>query len=192
MLRVSNLIAATAMLAAVAAPVMVASPAQAQRWHGGGWHGGGWHGGGWRGGGWHGGGWHGGRFWPGFGLGVGLGVLGAYGYPYYRPYPYPVAYPYPAYPPPPPAYPRQNQSQGLAIGSMIVGIISLIFGTFCFGPIPGIIALVLGLISLSQVKKGLQPASSKPLAVIGIVTGSLSVAVYGGIMLLAIISSIFS
>jgi len=95
-------------------------------------------------------------------------------------------------PPPPPAYPRQNQSQGLAIGSMIVGIISLIFGTFCFGPIPGIIALVLGLISLSQVKKGLQPASSKPLAVIGIVTGSLSVAVYGGIMLLAIISSIFS
>jgi hypothetical protein len=93
-------IVAAAVLLAGAAIATAPSPAEAQRWHGGGgWHGGGWHGGGWRGGGWRGGGWRGGGWgyrrggwgwggWgPGFAVGLGLGTAAAYGaYPYYGGY----------------------------------------------------------------------------------------------------------
>src|ERR1044071_8019140 len=61
--------------------------------------------------------------------------------------------PGPWQPPPPPITPtRQQPSQGLALASMITGILGIVTGG-CFGPIPGIIALVLGLTALSQIKK---------------------------------------
>lgn len=104
----------------------------------------------------------------------------------------PIA-PAPWQPPPPPAvYPRQQQNQSLAVASMIVGILGLFIGQFCLGPIPGIVALVLGLVALSQIKKSPHLYSGKPFAIVGIITGSLSTLISGAFLLLTIIGNIFS
>ena len=96
-------------------------------------------------------------------------------------------------PPPPPAvFPRQQQSQGLALASMIVGILAMFIGIFCLGPIPGIVALVLGLVALSQIKRSPHLYGGKPFAIVGIVTGSLSTVLYGAFIILAIIGNILS
>jgi hypothetical protein len=84
-------------------------------------------------------------------------------------------------PPPPPPRPVKQQSQGLAVASMITGILGLVLG--CFGPLPGIAALVLGGMALSQIKKSPETTSGKPLAIVGIVTGALTVAFYGLMLL---------
>jgi hypothetical protein len=83
-----------------------------------------------------------------------------------------------------------SPSQGLAITSMIVGVVGLVIGWFCFGPIFGIVALVLGLVSLSQIKKSPETTGGKPFAIIGVVTGGLSLVFYGLLFLWIIISSI--
>ncbi len=64
---------------------------------------------------------------------------------------------------------------------MITGILGLVLG--CFGPLPGIAALVLGGMALSQIKKSPETTSGKPLAIVGIVTGALTVAFYGLMLL---------
>ncbi|HEY2964453.1 MAG TPA: DUF4190 domain-containing protein [Pyrinomonadaceae bacterium] len=79
-------------------------------------------------------------------------------------------------PPPPPPQPVAQQSQGLAVASMITGILGLVLG--CFGPLPGVAALVLGFMALAQIKKSPATNSGKPLAIIGIVTGILTVVFY--------------
>jgi len=104
-----------------------------------------------------------------------------------QPIPQPVWQP----PPVPGIYPRQQPSQGLAVASMIIGAIGLL-GGFCLGPIPGIVALILGLVALSQIKKAPDRNGGKPLAIVGIVTGSFTIFFYGLIFLIAIIGNIFS
>lgn len=90
--------------------------------------------------------------------------------------------PAPWRPPPPPAYVKPP-SQALGVASMIVGILGLVFGVLCFGPIIGIVALVLGIVALTQNKKTPQYVGGKPFAIIGIVTGGLSLLIFGGMML---------
>ena len=80
-------------------------------------------------------------------------------------------------PPPPPPQPLRQQSQGLAIGSLITGVLGLMFG--CFGPIPGVVAVVLGWMALQQIKKSPDTSGGKPMAIIGVVTGSLTIVFYG-------------
>lgn len=94
-------------------------------------------------------------------------------------------------PPPPPAR-IKSPSQGLAIASMLTGIVGLVVGTFCLGPIPGIVALILGLIALSQIKKSPEQVGGKPFAIAGVVIGGISVAIYGLIMILFILARVFS
>jgi len=112
---------------------------------------------------------------------------GAWVPPEARPAPSPVWQP-----PLPPSANAAKPSQGLAVASMLVGIVGLVMGTFCLGPLPGIAALILGLVALSQMKKTPNLNSGKPFAIIGIVTGSMSILFYGVIILLAIIGNIFS
>jgi hypothetical protein len=96
-------------------------------------------------------------------------------------------------PPPPVALPRpQQQSSGFAIASMICGILSLFVGLFCLGPVPGIVALVLGLVALSQIRNAPDKNGGKPFAIVGIVTGSLSVLIFGAWLLFIIIANIAS
>ena len=91
-------------------------------------------------------------------------------------------------PPPPPPYVK-SPSQGLAVASMITGILGMLFGILCFGPVIGIVAVALGIISLSQQKKTPQYVGGKPFAIIGIVTGGISLLFYGGMVLFAIVAS---
>jgi uncharacterized protein DUF4190 len=77
-----------------------------------------------------------------------------------------------------PPYPRRTQpNQGLALASMITGICGLVL-SFCFGPIPGIVALVLGIIALTQIKKSPEKFGGKPFAIAGVIIGGVSVAFY--------------
>src|SRR5439155_4188411 len=77
-------------------------------------------------------------------------------------------------PPPPPSY-IQPQSKGMATASMIIGIASMA----CLGPIPGIVAIVLGAMTLSQIKKNPDTVAGKQQAMTGIITGSLAILIYG-------------
>ena len=93
--------------------------------------------------------------------------------------------PGPWQPPPPPALPyvaKTNQSQGLALASMITAIAGLLMAG-CLGPIPGIVGIVLGFIALSQIKKSPEKYGGKPYATAGIIIGGVSVLFYIVILL---------
>ncbi len=129
-------------LLAVAAPLLILSPAKAEG-HGGGGHGGGYHGGGFRG---HGG--YGGRGFIGGGIGFspwwGYGYPYGYGYGWYDgiyPYAYPAGYPYPPSPalaPPPDAaaVPTYDQSTCREFQSTIAvdGVNQPAHGVACLQP----------------------------------------------------------
>jgi Domain of unknown function (DUF4190) len=86
--------------------------------------------------------------------------------------------PGPWQPPPPPYRPTSQQpSQALALASMITGIVGLVAGG-CLGPIPGIIAVVLGLSALAQMKKSPHLFTGKPFATAGIIIGGINIVFY--------------
>jgi hypothetical protein len=59
---------------------------------------------------------------------------------------------------------------------MITGLAGFAIG--CFGPLPGIAALVMGFVALSQIKKSPEQFGGKPYATAGIIVGSISVFFY--------------
>jgi Domain of unknown function (DUF4190) len=87
----------------------------------------------------------------------------------------------PAWVPPPPPVPfggiRRPQQQGLAVASLILGIISITFGWICGGPIVGLVAVVLGSVALTQIKKNPQQYTGKPIAIAGVITGGIALLV---------------
>lgn len=94
--------------------------------------------------------------------------------------------PQPWRPPPPPAYVKPA-SPAIGVASMIVGILSMVFGILCFGPVIGVVAVALGIVALTQNKKMPQHVGGRAFAIVGIVTGGLSLLIYGGIVLFAIL-----
>ena len=46
------------------------------------------------------------------------------------------------------------------------------------GPLPGIVALIMGLVALSQIKREPDKYGGKPFAIAGVVIGSVSIAFY--------------
>ena len=93
-------------------------------------------------------------------------------------------------PPPPPDRPPQQPNQSLALASMIVGIVGLVTGG-CLGPIPGIVALALGLSALSQIKKSPEQYGGKPYATAGVVIGAISLAFYALLILWMVLAFSF-
>ena len=76
-------------------------------------------------------------------------------------------------PPPPPSYANQPQ-QGLAITSMILGLVSITIGWCCsLGLLTAPTAIIMGIISLVQIKNDPVRNTGKPFSIVGIVTGSL-------------------
>ena len=57
---------------------------------------------------------------------------------------------------------------------MIVGICGLVL-LACLGPLPGIVALVMGLIALSKIKNSPQEYTGKPFATAGVIIGGVSI-----------------
>ena len=92
-------------------------------------------------------------------------------------------------PPPPPSY-IQPQSKSLATASMVLGIVSVTVGWLCFGPIPGIASIILGGVALSQMKKAPERVGGKQMAWIGVITGSVTVLLYAGLMIFYIVVAI--
>jgi hypothetical protein len=100
--------------------------------------------------------------------------------------------PGPWQPPAPPLVRIATQpSQGLALASMIIGILGLVAGG-CLGPIPGIVALVMGLTALSQIKKTPDKVGGKPFATAGVIIGAISTVFYMLLVLWFVLSIIFS
>jgi hypothetical protein len=92
----------------------------------------------------------------------------------------PAQPPVPAWrpPPPPPIRPAATQKQGLAVASLIVGIVTVTVGWCCyFGVITGPVAIALGAIQLVQIKNKPNEYTGKPLAIVGVVTGAVYFAV---------------
>lgn len=84
---------------------------------------------------------------------------------------------------PPPAYPAKPQ-QTLAVTSLVLGIASVTLGLCCyFGILTAPISLVLGIVSLVQIKNDPVKNGGKGFAIGGIVTSGL----YFGILLLIIL-----
>lgn len=85
-----------------------------------------------------------------------------------------------AWQPPPPPSPYQSTtqpSQALALASMLTGIAGFVLAG-CFGPIPAIVAVVLGLVALSQIKKSPEKYTGKPFAIAGVIIGAIIIAFY--------------
>jgi Domain of unknown function (DUF4190) len=93
-------------------------------------------------------------------------------------------------PPPPPYRPRSQPNQGLALASMITAIIGIMAGG-CLGPIPGIVALILGLSALSQIKKSPDKVGGKHFAVAGVIIGAINVAFYSLLFIWLILAIAF-
>jgi hypothetical protein len=92
-------------------------------------------------------------------------------------------------PPPPPYSPPINKplSQGLALASMITAIAGLLLAA-CLGPLPGFVALIMGLVALSQIKKEPDKYGGKPFATAGVIIGALTIAFYVLLLLFYILS----
>jgi Domain of unknown function (DUF4190) len=87
-------------------------------------------------------------------------------------------------PPPPPAY-AKGKKQGLAIASLILGGVSITIGLCCYlGVLTSPTAIILGIISLSQIKNNPDENGGKPMAIIGVVLGGLYFVVVAFIILI--------
>lgn len=91
-------------------------------------------------------------------------------------------------PPPPPAY-AQPQSKSLATASMVLGLLSVTIGWLCFGPILAVAAIVLGIVALSQAKKSPERVGGRPMAWVGLVTGSIALVIIVIFYLFVIVAS---
>jgi hypothetical protein len=89
---------------------------------------------------------------------------------------------YPAAPPPSYGYPQppRQQSNGMAIASLVCGIVGLIV----FGIVLGPLAIIFGGVGLSRANRG---ASGKGMAIAGLVLGCIATVV--AIVLIAAIAS---
>ena len=94
-------------------------------------------------------------------------------------------------PPPPPAY-AEPPNKSLSLASMILGIISVTVGWMCFGPMPAIVAIILGAVSLSQIKKNPERVTGRQFAWVGVITGSLSLIIFAGLVVVYVIAAIMT
>ena len=107
------------------------------------------------------------------------------GYPPSQPYGAPPSQPYAA---PPPGYPMGQpyavpmmvpaspKTNGLAVTSLVLGIIGAVLA-FCplggefIAPLLGILAIIFGAVGLNQVRSGMFSKGSRGMAIAGLVTG---------------------
>ncbi len=61
---------------------------------------------------------------------------------------------------------------------MILGLVGITFGWICGGPFFALLALILGIVALMQIKKDPLRFGGKPMAVIGVILGALVLAIY--------------
>jgi hypothetical protein len=79
------------------------------------------------------------------------------------------------------------KQQNLAIVSLIFGLAAITFGWICGGPVFALIAVVLGLIALMQIKKNPAQYGGKPIALAGLITGGLVLLINAAIIAIWIV-----
>jgi hypothetical protein len=92
------------------------------------------------------------------------------------------------YPPAPPGYgyPPQQQSNGMAVSGMVLGILAVVlFWLPVVGWILAILAIIFGALGIARGNKG---ASGKGMAIAGLVLGIISIALYI-IIVIAVVSN---
>ena len=74
---------------------------------------------------------------------------------------------------PPPITPPlpPPKTSGMAIASMTLGIIGLVFGWMCCGPIVAILAIILGHVAFSRISRQPKALTGKGMAIAGFVMG---------------------
>lgn len=88
-------------------------------------------------------------------------------------------------PPPPPPMHAGVPKQGLAVASLVLGIFSITFGWCCsLGLITAPTGIVLGIVSLVQIKSDPVRNTGKPLSIIGIVLGGVYLAFWIALVML--------
>ena len=81
---------------------------------------------------------------------------------------------------------EQKPGSGLAIASLVCGILGVLTGIFIFSGLSlGLAGIVLGIVALVKVKNG--TASGKGMAIGGIVTGALGMIVAVGVLILGLV-----
>jgi hypothetical protein len=76
-------------------------------------------------------------------------------------------------PPPPPRPTVQRQQSGLAVASFVAGIVGLTFGWFCMFPVAGLMAVILALVALGQLRNS-PNLSGRGLAIAGLIMGGIN------------------
>lgn len=84
--------------------------------------------------------------------------------------------PAPVWQPPPPPY-AMSPRQDMAIASLVLGLISITIGWCWIGLLTGPLAVGLGIYALVQIKNDPNQYQGKPLAIAGVATGGLYLAV---------------
>ena len=78
----------------------------------------------------------------------------------------------------------------MALGSLITGVVGVVAGG-CLGPIPGIVAVVLGMSALSQIKKSPHEVGGKSFATAGIILGGINIAFFVLVIIWFILAAVF-
>ncbi len=94
-------------------------------------------------------------------------------------------------PPPPPPQPNfRSAPPGLAIASFVIGLFGVMMGLLCAVPIFGIVAVLLGIIAILQMRTAPNP-TGRGLAIAGIVMGAVNLAIFVFGMLSLLFSAAF-
>jgi hypothetical protein len=75
----------------------------------------------------------------------------------------------------PAGWPQAQPSSGLAVASLVLGIVGIVFSWFLFG-IPSILAVIFGHVGVSRANKG--TGGGKGMAVAGLITGYLVIGLF--------------
>ena len=77
-----------------------------------------------------------------------------------------------SYVPPGGGAPARPLPTGMAVASLVLGVLGILTAFFLIGGLLGLIALILGLVALGKIKRG--EAGGRGMAIAGIVTGAIA------------------
>lgn len=87
---------------------------------------------------------------------------------------------------PPPFSDSQPKTSGLAITSLVLGILGVVLAVVCVGPLLAIPAVICGHIARSQIKRSAGAITGSGLALAGLITGYISLAIVPLLLVIAI------